>query len=139
MTNDLTELEMRVLGLLEEANEEDAITTLNTIIDPTGTSIELSDYQEALLRLVQAELIEVQLNSIPTGRIHLTTGKAIEEIRKLSDSYEFITGEGHWTDRRESGPPYFQFPLPCLVLTPRGRAVSVNLLESRGYQWWRPV
>ena len=139
MLDNLTELEMRVLAMLEEAGEESVVITLNTVIDPSGDQVELAEFQATLTKLVDKKLIEVELASIPMGRVPLTTDKSHVEVAQLTQHCRFRPNEGHWTDTRESGPPYYQTPLPNLLLTEPGRSLSVEILESRGYQWWRPV
>ena len=139
MLDDLTEMEMRVLAMLEEAGEENAVITLNTVIDPSGDESELTVFQAALRKLVDKKLIEIELESIPKGRAPLTADEALVEVTQLKQHCRFLPDKGHWTDTRENGPPYYQTPLPNLYLTEGGTSRSVEILEARGYQWWRPV
>ncbi len=137
MAIEISELDMRILAELEEAGECDALSMLNTIIKPDGGSEELRNYQLAIANILEKDLIEIHMESIPTGSVPLTKSAALLEVASLSKSYAFSRSENQWTDVREKGPPYFQTPLPRLILTDIGNAKSIELLEVRGYQWWR--
>ena len=139
MMIELSELEMRILAELEEAGEADAASMLNTIINPEGRPEELANYQRALSKILEKDLIEIRMDSIPTGSIPLTKRDALAEAAGLSKNYTFSKSDGHWTDIREKGPPYFLTPQPRLFITDAGNAKSIELLEARGYQWWRQV
>lgn len=139
MQTELNELEMRVLAMLEEAGEETAVVALNTVVDPQGSPTELSGYQEVLMLLIKKGLIDVRMYSIPTGHLLLSQELGLKEVAGLGEHYRYLLNEGHWTDVRENGPPFFQTPLPSIFLTELGGEKSVEILESRGYQWWRPV
>jgi hypothetical protein len=133
----LSELEMRILSELDEAGEEDVLTMLNTVIDPTGDPGELANFQQALYGLLDKKLVAIDLESMPTGAISLSREGILTEIEGLPKNFTFISEGRHWTDIREQGPPYFQTPLPRLVIAETGEALAFTILESRGYKWWR--
>ena len=137
MAIELSELEMRILSVLDEAGEEDVLTTLNTVSDLVGSREELENYQKSLRTLIEKALVKLDLDSMPTGPIALTTNEVATEIDKLSRNVVFVAQGEHWTDIREKGPPYFQILLPRLVVTETGDALAFKILEERGYQWWR--
>lgn len=134
---ELTELESRILSELDEAGEEDALAILNTVINPKGSLDEIANYQQALRLLLDKKLIELDLESMPTGPISLSSSEVSAEIDALSKNFAFVSEGKHWTDIREKGPPYFQTPLPRLVITDMGDALAFKILDARGYQWWR--
>lgn len=134
---DHSEMVSRILATLDEAGCERANPLLNTVIDPTGDLDETYAFQKALLDLLSQKRIGIRLTSIPHGDQSLSDGEAKQEIANIPDSYKFDSGRGVWSDKRFEGPPFYQLPEPEVVLTEAGRRVSSELLQSRGYEWWR--
>lgn len=131
------EISSRILASLEEAGHERANPLLNTIIDPMGETEEVVAFQQALAYLLAQRLIGMRLTSIPHGDQPLGDSEAKLQIEELASHYKFNAAESLWSDSRFSGPPYYQLPEPEIVLTKLGRAKSVELLNERGYEWWR--
>lgn len=137
MSVKLSELEMRILAELDDAGEEDVLTMLNTVTDATGDNGELAKFQQALYGLHNKQLVSIDLESMPTGPITLHGEAVVTEIEGLASNFTFVSEGLYWTDVREKGPPYFQTPLPRIVIADAGEAMALNILESRGYRWWR--
>jgi hypothetical protein len=134
---DLNEMSSRVLASLEEAGSERANPLLNTVIDPTGHTEEVAFFQLALLELLTQKRITVRMTSMLHGDQPLSDEEAKAEIERLSAHYIFNSARGVWSDLRYANPPYYQLPEPDIVLTRAGRTKSVELLQQRGYEWWR--
>ncbi len=133
----LSEMEMRILANLEEAGEEYSCAVLNMISDEQAQAASVADYQQALRNLIAEGLIAIVLFSLPAGTQSLTLPEALSEIEVLTEHYRFSPELGGWEDVRETGPPYFSAPLPRIVATDAGYAKAIELLEARGYEWWR--
>jgi len=134
----LSELEIRILSELEEAGEENVAAMLNTIIDPVGDAAELTSLQGALEKLVGADLVRMSMTRDSAGRLReLSAEGSLDAITDLSSGLRFSREKKHWTDTRHSGPPYGD-PFPYIVNTERGKEKGFEILDSRGYQWWRP-
>lgn len=131
------EMAERLLATLEEAGNERANPLLNTIINPTGNPDEVLLFQQTLKDLLTENLVVIRMTSIPHGRQALTDEDAMAQIAILANHYNFDPTEGIWSDTRYGGPPYYQIPEPEVVLTKSGREKSVQLLQERGYEWWR--
>jgi hypothetical protein len=133
--SELSELEMRVLSELEEAGEEDVVTMMMTVMPPTGQASEVDDMQRALESLVRADLVRMSMDRDTTGRLKaLSKDESLSAIADLKSQLRFM-GE-NWVDTRYSGPP-FGDPFPYIVDTEAGREKALQILEQRGYQWWR--
>ena len=133
----LSEMEMRILAALEEAGEEHACAVLNMISGESVQAATVADYQQALRVLIARGLIEIALFSLPAGTQSLTLPEALAEIALLTEHYRFSPELSGWEDMRDTGPPYFSVPLPRIVATDAGYAKAIELLEARGYEWWR--
>jgi hypothetical protein len=134
----LSELEMRIVSELEEAGEEDIVTMMNTVVQPAGDIRELADVQQALENLVRADLIRMSMDRDATGRLRdLSASESLDVIADLNSGLRFKGDKRLWTDTRQSGPPY-GFPFPYIVNTASGKKKGFEILEERGYQWWRP-
>lgn len=134
---DHREMVSRILATLEEAGCERANPLLNTVIDPAGDVEEKYAFQRALLDLLSQNRIGIRLTSIPHGDQPLSDDAAKQAIANIPDSYKFDPDRRVWTDMRFAKPPFFQLPEPEVVLTEAGKRASIELLESRGYEWWR--
>jgi hypothetical protein len=133
--SELSELEMRVLSELEEAGEEDVVTMMMTVMPPTGQASEVDDMQRALESLVRADLVRMSMDRDTTGRLKaLSKDESLSAIADLKSQLRFM-GE-NWVDTRYSGPP-FGDPFPYIVDTEAGKEKAFQILEQRGYQWWR--
>jgi len=133
----LSEMEMRILATLEEAGEEHACTVLNMISGEAVQAVSVADYQQALRNLISEGLTEIVLFSLPEGPQTLALPEVLAEVDALAEHYRFSPELGGWVDVRDTGPPYFSVPLPRILATDAGYAKAIELLEARGYEWWR--
>jgi hypothetical protein len=135
--NDLSELELRILAVLEELGFENIPAMMNTILSPNGSSDEISKFQATLSSLLDSALIEIHMSSLPTGFVPLSREAALTEIAGLQQHLKFVEVKKYWTDDRMTGPPYFQELVPEIVRTDAGLQRGIAVLEARGYEWWR--
>jgi hypothetical protein len=134
----LSELEMRILSELEEAGEENISAMMNTVIQPRGEASELLEMQRALMSLVQADLVRMSMDRDASGRLRdLSQSASRDVIADLTSGLRFNRERMLWTDTRHSGPPYGD-PFPYIVNTESGKEKGFQILDQRGYQWWRP-
>ena len=134
----LSELEMRILSELEEAGEEDVVTMMITVTEPTGDVSEVHDMQQALRRLVDADLVRMSMDREASGQLRdLPKDESLDVIADLQSGLRFDSDRKYWKDTRHTGPPY-GFPFPYIVATEVGKEKALEILDSRGYQWWRP-
>lgn len=135
--NELSELELRILSVLEELGSENVPAMMNTIFTPNNNSDQVEQIQTAISRLLKASLVEIQMVSTPTGIVPLSKEAAVTEISELRKHLSFVEAGRHWTDERMKGPPFFQIPVPEINRTNAGLQRGIEVLQTRGYQWWR--
>jgi hypothetical protein len=133
----LSELAMRILSELEEAGEENVTAMLNTVVDGTGTEEQISSYQQALRELVQADLARMSIERDVSRRLVRASSLTSEEqIEGIASFLVFDHQAQRWRDRRRTGPPFID-PFPHIVCTSSGKQKGFEILDKRGYQWWR--
>lgn len=127
---EVSELEMRILSELEEAGRENIPTIINTVMEVSGEDTERSEIQEALLNLVGADLIRVTLDTRMGEHVEgLSKEGSLTVIKSIGDHLQFKSTEGHWTGGVR--------PWPEIASTEAGREKAFEILDERGYQWWR--
>lgn len=129
--NDLSEMAQRVLCELEEAGEENISSTLNTVIDPKGVSIEVQDIKDAIAELLQVGVVRLRSKGGDPKRL-LSLSSAEEEalVSGLDAVLSFDNAQGIWIWNTA-------VPRAYLRLTDLGWKRAREVLEERGYQWWR--
>jgi len=123
------EMSKRILSELEEAGEENAASLLNTVIEPTGSQIELSSFNDAVSHLEREGLIELEWvdggeNTNSNRTVHL------DESSRFVQHLRFNESNGRWSFVDTTR-------FPSLVATSEGLEMAESLLRERGYQWWR--
>lgn len=128
---DTDEVERRILSELQEAGEENIASMINTIIDPIGSANETGSLQTALESLVRAGLVLIALGGDPTKKlVPLSPDESLAFTAKIATFLQFRASDNHWT--------WSQNVKPHIVVTPLGRTRADQLMQQRGYQWWRP-
>lgn len=136
--SELSELEMRVLSELEEAGQEDIITMMVTVLEPTGHARDIEGMQSALENLVRRDLIRMSMDRDPSGRLRdLSQEESLKVVAGLKSYVHFNREKAIWVNAQQSGPP-FGDPFPYIVDTASGKKMAFEILDERGYQWWRP-
>jgi hypothetical protein len=134
---ELSELDLRILATLEEARRYDVESMFVETMDASGAVDEVQSMQKALENLLQAGLITMTMWSIPSGHRALDNKEARAEVQALTTNMIFDSQNKYWADRRQVGPPYYQVPMPQIILTELGYERAVDALDKRGFQWWR--
>ena len=127
---DLAEIEERVLTELEWAGEENLPTLLNTILDPNGSRDEVKLLQTSLEGLLHRGLVAVAVERDESKNlVALSTEASLTILANLEKHLAFDSRHSHWTGRER--------PWPNVVSTSEGKAKGRQVMDRRGYQWWR--
>lgn len=122
----LSEVAARILAELEEAGAENFTSTVNTIMDRSGNEQEIQDSITALEELVRAGLSVLRRE----GSQKLSSEKSLEVLSQLSSDVSFDSDDRLWKSDDA-------LPLVEIVATELGRTLAFEILDERGYQWWR--
>ena len=129
---DLKEMAARILAELEEAGQEHVPAMLNTVAATTGDAEEKTQYAAALAVLVRDDLARLAYDRDPQGwLVPLSKEESVAAVSQLADGLLFGTNDGLWTwvgSRR-----------PDILITPAGLQQARELIEARGYSWWRTI
>jgi hypothetical protein len=133
----LTEMEQRVLAELEEFWEENVFSMLNTIIiDPAGDVEEVALLEQALRGLVERDYVVIGFEGfVPRNAEKLGKSASLEVVSKLANWFKFDPASSYWT---LSKGDFRKERYPVIFSTPAGRTKASEILDKRGYQWWRP-
>jgi hypothetical protein len=133
--NELTEMKQRVLSELEEFWEENVFAMLNTVIEPAGARSEVELLQQALKGLVEHDYIIMGFENFhPRNPERLSKQASLELIARLQDWFRFDLEDPHWTLRKGD---IKKDRMPMIYSTASGREKAFEILDQRGYQWWR--
>jgi hypothetical protein len=139
MTIHQSELEQRILAVLDDAGEEDVPTLLNTVLLGAVGAGTLNSYLVALRILVTQNLIRLANSRENNGRLsELSIEESLQEIDNQAVVLKYDPAEGSWQDSSRTGPPYPPSN-PNVVRTQLGKQRSREILTERGYQWWSPI
>ncbi len=121
---------MRILSELEEFGRENIPTLINTVTEPSGADAERVQLQEALLSLLDAGLVNVAAAGNPSSlKENLSKEDSAAVLANINDHLVFDSGRGVWTGGAGLWPE--------IVATDAGKEQAWELLDERGYQWWR--
>ena len=133
--SDLTEMEQRVLAELEEFWEENVFAMLNTIIDPTGDAQEVVLLQQALKGLVERDYVVMGYEGfVPSDPEMLGKDASLGLVSKLGGWFKFNLAGSLWT---LSKGDIKKERIPMIFSTAAAREKVFEILDGRGYQWWR--
>ena len=125
------ELASRVLSNLYEAGAENVSSTLNTVIEPTGSDEEPRAMAAALASLLAAELIYLTRGGVRPGRnVRVDSREAQRITSELSAVLSFNADRKLWI--WDDAVPMIE-----LAVTEAGDEEAFRVLDERGYQWWR--
>jgi len=129
--NDLSEMAQRVLSELEEAGEENISSTLNTVINPKGVPGEVDDIKAAIAELLQVGVVRLRSKGgDPERPLSLSSAEEEALVSGLDAVLSFDNAQGIWIWNTA-------VPRAYLRLTDLGWKRAREVLEERGYQWWR--
>lgn len=131
-----SELEQRLLSELEEAGAEEVTTLINTIFPPQGHPDERAEFIAALSSLVRSGMVLMSVFGIDERWADALPDGSITLVEQLSTYLYFDQPANLWREDRRQGPP-FKARLPMVVCTPAGKRLAFEILNERGYQWWR--
>ncbi len=130
------ELQQRILAELQEAGFDDLHGTLNTVIDPTGSSEEIDRFRDALEALTQRGLGYLNFERINTRQlVRLSQEETSDFLANLGSWFRYDREQRYWT--LGNGDPLID-QYPVLFLTRSGIEEANKILARRGYQWWAP-
>lgn len=129
--NELSEIASRILTELEEAGAENVTSTMNTILDAQGGAAELSEIEAALNELVTAGLAVIGYAEGESTKITVASKeKSLADIGDFSRLLSYRIADHLWVWDEA-------VPLAQIVATQSGMTQARQLLEQRGYQWWK--
>ena len=127
------ELVMRILSELEEAGAENISSTMNTVLDITGTHQDIESFQEALATLIRDGFANIGYAAGTLGKIEaISEEAALATARALPEFLSFNNSQNLWIWDEER-------PLAEIVATTEGITRAREILDERGFQWWREV
>lgn len=129
--SELSELAQRIVSELEEAGFENVPSTMNTVLNLTGTTDDIDEFRGALGEIIQLGLADIGYVDVHMGKLRAVPRDEMEEvIGSLGKMMSFDAAERYWIwDRSQR--------VAEIIATKAGVAKSHEILEERGYQWWR--
>ena len=132
---DLTEMAQRILSELEEIWDQNVFSMLNTVVTPNGEAAQLAEFQAALAALVERDYVLMGYEGfVPRNPEQLSKERSLEMISSIPEWFAFDEAERFWT---LSKGPYNEIRYPGIYSTQEGRDKAFEILDRRGYQWWR--
>lgn len=120
------QLDERFLGVLHEAGEEDVTTLMNTVIPCVGTEDELDATVNALTKLVERALVDIEVWLSFTQRSAPHAGdEALQLIGRIGASVKWDPADRLW--RWVAGERM------QICLTRSGFALARKLIGERGW------
>lgn len=127
---DSKELGERVLSELEEWGQENLPTLLNTCCKPEGRAEECRVLGEALAQLYASGFVRFTFSNPEMSNFVIADDSTSKKLLMSLDQHlRFEQEEGYWTGTAD--------PWPEVVATPEGRRRGRDIMDARGYQWWR--
>ena len=127
----LSEIAARVLSELEEAHAENVTSTMNTIFAPTGSTSELAGMQSALNELIEKDLVRIAYAPNNRGRlVGVSKEASFSDVSSLPQRMAFSQKENLW--KWDKAHPWAE-----ILATKSGLTEAFEILDARGYQWWR--
>jgi len=135
--NGLGEMELRILSELEEANQEDVVTLINTVTSRRGTDVEFNEFLLGLQKLVNlGHVVAARGRGSDRRLIRLAPNESLDELDKLASLLRYDNRKSCWTDGKIVSPP-FDEQFPYILNTRTGKEEGFKALDARGYQWWK--
>ena len=128
---DIDELQMRILGELEEAGVDSVAALINIVTNSSGMDEELFAFQSAIVGLIEARDVTCELSTRPAVRDRkiLPHEEALRVARELSAFLQFKVSDRRWSFKDQR--------IAEIVLTAKGIAKAKAIIETRGHNWWR--
>lgn len=127
----LTETALRILSEMEEAGAENIPSTMNTVLELTGEQQDIDVFQEALQSLIDTDFVGIGYPQPQDGRlVTVQKDEALATVGHLPALVAFDEQTRYW--QWDKTKPWAE-----IVVTSSGRLKAEEILEQRGYQWWR--
>lgn len=131
--SNMTEIERRILAVLEEAGEEDIAALINSVGKWRGNPAEIGEVQNAL-----ASLISMGFLLLAASRVEPSLqwdARSIDEslaaVARVDASFRWDQEGNFWRWRDE-------FPRIQILLSDRGKAMSRKILQQYGWRLTEP-
>jgi hypothetical protein len=126
----LSEVAQRILAELEEWSQENFPTLLNTCCGTVGEPGECIQLRDALAGLYASGLVcftipDEERVTFPV----LDDAASIELLGTFEHYLQYDNDRQIWTGRAR--------PWPQVIATPEAQARGRQLMDVRGYRWWR--
>lgn len=122
-----TNLQRRILAVLEEAGEENFTALTNTVAKPHGETHEIRAMADALAGLINAESVRITVSRddlehrwIPLSKLDTTS------LQDLANRVEWSVSQGFWKWNTD-------FPNAIVLLTDSGRVTARRILSEDGW------
>ena len=124
----LTNLQRRILAVLEEAGEENVSALTNTVSTPHGMTEEIIAMADAIAGLVGAECVRIATHRDDPHRrwIPLSSEDTSELLRDLKSHFEWSDSQGYWKWRTD-------FATAVVLLTDSGKMAAQRVLSEDGW------
>jgi hypothetical protein len=135
----LSELAQRILAELEEAGEDSIATLLNTCIVEPCRAEHPDELGAAITELIPLGLATISIGRGDDGRLaDAPSDKALQYAATLKEYVVYSDKDKVWLDipLAEAGEGEFVDPMNA-VSSQAGRDVAFDILDQRGYRWWR--
>lgn len=129
----LNALERDLLALLEEAEQEDAASLLNTVRSCIGRGCEREEYRRAIARLIDADLIEIEKGRDPHSLqpTPFTREESLEIASERSGGLRWSNADRLWIFPSNS-------PRLEILLTSKGLVIAREILNRDGWPRQKP-
>ena len=108
---------------------------LNTVVTPNGEAAQLAEFKAALYTLVERDYVLMGYEGlVPRNPEQLSKEGSLDMIASLPEWFTFDEAERFWTLSKGS---YNTIRHPGIYATEGGRLKAFEIIDRRGYQWWR--
>lgn len=128
--NEISDLASTVLAHLEEAQEENVPSTINTVAPVSGDPQEIYRVQHALKELVDRDYVRIAYEDLRDTRRLAPVSKeqSLVDIDAIMKWLHFNPAEGLWS--------WGKSPMMEIILTPNGLSKSREILSDPTFSWW---
>ena len=124
------EMSERILCELEEWGQENLPTLLNTCCPHEGSPEEFELLKAALTELYASRLVRFAIPDADERDFQIADDDVSTGIlNSLGQFLRYDHGDGFWTGT--------EGPWPEVVATPVAQRRGREIINARGYQWWR--
>jgi hypothetical protein len=130
----MTDIDRRILALLNEAGEENVAALVNSVCRCAGAAVELQIVQEALKSLLSKSAIQ-----LATSRDARTLEWRIAPTKSAFEALSAMNSRLAWSSTRRLWEWVAAEPLSVVLLTPHGTQLSTRVLRDGGWRLNDPM